>query len=284
MLFVPSAVTRAAKCASRPAFVRITHLASALALIVAAGGCAVTHDNRGAVRLGIDTAEVFGTTIERFTLADGGEGTLRRGVKNDYSIKLQRYQRVLPLQPAVSARVAHVTAIGNRTSILIELQERNCKYRYSLFSIEGSDVSNWVFGNCSDRPRVAMEDGEQVIDFPNGKRLSRYRLVGAQVLHGTITPPPDYGPFTRPFADADLRAPSSTAASGAATAPTISADGRHIPPPPIPIETRTSQVAGRQDTPLPQNRNKPGKQAQLPTQRELVFHEEVRPTRVVDLR
>ncbi|WP_139842955.1 hypothetical protein [Janthinobacterium sp. GW460P] len=131
-----------------------------LAMGVAAGmlltGCAMTPNGRGGVMMGLDTAELFGTPLSTFRLRDGTEGTLRKDPQGKYSIKLSQAFRVVPLANAVTARVARVENVGERTVVIVETQERGCAYRYEVLAFQGTDVLQWTVGNCKDRPRVEL--------------------------------------------------------------------------------------------------------------------------------
>ena len=131
-------------------------------------GCAMTPNGRGGVLVGIDTAELFGTPISTFRLRDGTEGTLRKDPQGKYSIKLSQAFRVVPLANAMTARVARVENVGERTVVIVETQERGCAYRYEVLAFQGTDVLQWTVGNCKDRPRVELAaDAKSLnIDFP----------------------------------------------------------------------------------------------------------------------
>lgn len=255
-------------------------LSGTLALATLAG-CGVTQTRQG-FQVGLDHAEIFGTSLATFKLADGTDAALRRAPDGEYSIKLQRYYRVLPIDKAESARIAKVAYLDGRTSVLVELKEKNCNLRYSLFSIDGSKVRNWVFGNCTDRPRAQVRDGVQVFVFPNGRDVVQYELTGEGLTSYQFKAPTNYV-FTRPFADEYLQMPDSASSPYAGATPqgsTIRA-GRVIPPPPIHVASATkaaertdADTSAKRQTPQP----KPPPKPQGP-----VIKEEVRPVRVLDL-
>ncbi|PHV20026.1 hypothetical protein CSQ92_22630 [Janthinobacterium sp. BJB446] len=232
-------------------------LAMGLAASVLLTGCAMTPNGRGGVLVGLDTAELFGTPISTFRLRDGTEGTLRKDPKGKYSIKLSQAFRVVPLDKAITARVARVENVGERTVVIVETQERGCAYRYEVLAFQGTDVLQWTVGNCKDRPRVELAaDAKSLnIDFPNYNRLSRMIYTDNRLLNASVAVPPGVDTRAQPFADDALRA------TGPAIATMPGSDsGRVIPAPPAPASapapaaapkagSRASAKARRQDTP-----------------------------------
>src|SRR5450830_818678 len=192
---------------------------------VAAGvlltGCAMTPNGRGGVMVGLDTAELFGTPLSTFRLRDGTQGK--------YSIKLSQAFRVVPLANAMTARVARVENVGERTVVIVETQERGCAYRYEVLAFQGTDVLQWTVGNCKDRPRVELAaDAKSLnIDFPNYNRLSRMIYTDNRLLNASVAVPPGVDTRAQPFADDALRATGPVMA----TVPG-SDSGRVIPAPP----------------------------------------------------
>lgn len=193
-------------------------------------GCAMTPNGRGGVMVGLDTAELFGTPISTFVLRDGTEGTLRKDPKGKYSIKLSQAFRVVPLDKAITARVARVENVGERTVVIVETQERGCAYRYEVLAFQGTDVLQWTVGNCKDRPRVEVAaDGKSLnIDFPNYNRLSRMVYTDSRLLNASVAVPPGVDTRAQPFADDALRATGAVITS----LPAGDGSGRVIPAPP----------------------------------------------------
>ena len=230
-------------------------LIAGVAVGVLLTGCAMTPNGRGGVLVGIDTAELFGTPISTFRLRDGTEGTLRKDPQGKYSIKLSQAFRVVPLANAMTARVARVENVGERTVVIVETQERGCAYRYEVLAFQGTDVLQWTVGNCKDRPRVELAaDAKSLnIDFPNYNRLSRMIYTDNRLLNASVAVPPGVDTRAQPFADDALRA----------TGPDISSvpgsdSGRVIPAPPAAAPapaaapkagSRASARPRRQETP-----------------------------------
>lgn len=222
-----------------------TRLRGAVALLSAAllAGCAVQPNGRGGLLVGVDNAQLFGTTIATFRLGDGAEGALRRDPNNGaFSIKLADNLRVVPLPAAAqSARLARLVTIGPRTILVVETQERHCPFRYEVLSIAGADVLHWSLGTCQDRPRMVLTEGGTALyfDFPARGQLQRHIYIDGRMLNAGYIPAPGINFTQRPFADADLRAP----------------DGIAMPLPPRPPVSPVSPVSPalppRQSAPAP---------------------------------
>lgn len=231
-------------------------LAAGIAAAVLLTGCAMTPNGQGGVMVGLDTAELFGTPLSTFKLRDGTEGTLRKDTQGKFSIKLSQAFRVVPLAKAITARVARVENVGERTVVIVETQERGCAYRYEVLAFQGSDVLQWTIGNCKDRPRVALApDGKSLnIDFPNYNTLSRQIYTDSRLLNTSVPVPPGVDTRLVPFADDALRG----AAPAMVNTPIGDAAGRVIPAPPAPAAapvaapkatSRSTAKTRRQETP-----------------------------------
>lgn len=175
--------------------------AAAVALL---NGCVTQPD--GGMLMGIDTAGLFGDTIARFPLQDGGEGTLRRDKNGVYTVKLGSH--LLQLEKVNTARLARVENVGPRTVVLLETELPDCHYKYALIAVQGKDLQQWGLGNCSDRPRVALASQGRAltIDFPKRHRLQRITYNDNRVISKSIPAPDGVNPALRPFANASLRA------------------------------------------------------------------------------
>lgn len=243
----PMKHTSSLLAATTAAFVIATQLA----------GCAVQPNGHGGVLVGLDSAELFGTPIGTFQLADGQQGVLRRDPgRNVFSVKLGGTMRVIVLDNAMSARIARVSAVGGRTVAVFETQERNCPYRYTVMSIRGTDVLQWSIGNCQDRPRAQLADNGAALhlDFPDGAQLQRYVYADGRLLQTRVPLPAGAAPLARPFADADLRplgAPAPSAYPAPAGDPSRAVAGnRVIPAPPRKAEVADATVANTNTNPV----------------------------------
>ena len=272
-------------------------LIAGVAVGVLLTGCAMTPNGRGGVMVGLDTAELFGTPISTFRLRDGTEGTLRKDPQGKYSIKLSQAFRVVPLVNAITARVARVENVGERTVVIVETQERGCAYRYEVLAFQGTDVLQWTVGNCKDRPRVELAaDAKSLnIDFPNYNRLSRMIYTDNRLLNASVAVPPGVDTRAQPFADDALRATGPVIA----TLPGSGSDsGRVIPAPPAAAPApAAAPKAGSRASAKPRRQESQARAAapavsSLPAQRSaasalaapMIFQaEEIKPV-VIDLR
>jgi hypothetical protein len=224
-------------------------------------GCAMTPNGQGGMIMSVDTAGLFGIEAGTFTMADGSVGTLRRATNGTYSVKLDRYMRVTPLQNAISARIARVETIKERTVVVIETQERGCAYKYEVLSISGSDVLQWKLGNCNDRPRVEKSaDGQSLtLDFPNYNRITRNLYTDSRMMNATIPAPPGVDLQSKPFADQSLRAPTAVATDAPATG------SRYVPAPPQADKTPAQPSAPAATTATPRARRNTRTSGSSPT-------------------
>ncbi len=286
--------------------IRLAHLPHTLVLTAAllAAGCAVQPNDRGGLMIGVDTAELFGKQLGGFRLADGTPGSLRHDPSTGaFSVKIGSY-RVVPIPNAVSARIAMVAQVESRLVVIVETQERNCNYKYTLMAIEGTDVLQWGFGNCRDRPQATLdEDGRAIyIDFPEYNSLKRYSYMDQRLYSGVAPAPAGVNLAARPFADENLRPayPLPPARGDARPGPgnvpgrpnLAGSAGRVIPAPP----QRATAVAGNKpaprDTPAPRDAardtardttSQRKRNDELPRARLTIPDEEIKPVRI-DLR
>lgn len=280
-----------------------------LAGALLAAGCAVQPNNQGGVLIGVDTAELFGKQLGGFRLADGTPGTLRHDPSTGaFSVKIGSY-RVVPLPNAVGARIAMVAQVESRLVVIVETQERNCNYKYTLMAIQGTDVLQWGFGNCQDRPQATLdEDGRAIyIDFPEYGSLKRYSYMDQRLYTGRAPAPAGVNLAARPFADENLRpaypvppARGDARAPGAAPGrPNLAGSGGRV----IPAPPQRAAVAGKapsapRDNPVPRDSARDSardtavardttpqrkRNDELPRSRLTIPDEEIKPVRI-DLR
>lgn len=139
-------------------------------------GCAM--EQRGShLHFRTDLAE-FGEVVDRFQLADGSEGKLRRDFTGKYSIKLSKYLKVIPLTRSPGmARIVYSGQVRHQTAVLIETSSNDCKHGYQLYAFVGNDVSTWEVGNCTVPARVFAEEDRLFIDFERGTNVRRYMFA-----------------------------------------------------------------------------------------------------------
>ena len=134
---------------------------SALAL----SGCAVQQTGpRGKMSIGLDNAALLGTDHAKFKLGDDSEGTLR-SLNGVYSLKLERFFRVISLGKRKDVQLERAVQIGDRTVLVLnQLDERNC-IKTAVLAIRGSEVLNWEVqpSNCRTLPTVGVMDGRLVL-------------------------------------------------------------------------------------------------------------------------
>ena len=228
---------------------------SALALLPA---CAVQSGPGGKVHVGIDNAELLGQQLGKFTLADGSEGTLR--VHNGrYSIKLEKYFKVISIANALSARVVRTESVGGRTLVVIEKSERNCKQKTQLYSIQGSEVLAWDFGDCTSSPVIDIGADQATFDFVQSRRTARLTYREGRLFRSEIaTVASNESTGVATITDAKKAAPDNAAAKKATSptpnppqkplsqsTPTAAIDAsspRYVPGPPL----KVGSVEGRE--------------------------------------
>ena len=205
-------------------------------------GCAVQVDKRGKVVLSPDTAAVLGTEHASFKLADGTSGTLR-SLNGDYSLKLERYFRVIALGKKQDVRLASVVQQGERSVLVLHLvDERSNCLSTMVVSMLGSEVRQWGLpsGNCRVLPELDLSDGRLALRYAdhayvhdNGK-LFRVKISPPET---TAQPQPSKAPTPR------SEAPQRRASPGSNTRPST-ATVRNTPAPPsapVPASTAVSR-------------------------------------------
>jgi hypothetical protein len=154
---------------------------------VLASGCAVQHTRDGKLHVSIDEAELLGTTLHVFRLADQSQGMLRR-LGPDYSVKLQRYQRVIPIQKATAVAFFDARPVGGRDLLVLAKSERNCAHKTQIMAIRGAEVSGWDFGDCKTVPVVTYAGDTVYFDFAERGRPVRYTYHDGKLMRGEPLP------------------------------------------------------------------------------------------------
>lgn len=139
-------------------------------LALGIGGCAINVNQWGQINVGFDQAQLTGTEIASFTLPEGGSATLRK-LKDRYSLKIDRYFRVIEIGPGVKARMLSTSKVGAYSLIWIEKQLKDCRYgcAYStvLIAIKGFEVKVWEINGNSDVPNITITPNAAAIDVPD---------------------------------------------------------------------------------------------------------------------
>ncbi len=143
-------------------------------------GCAINVNPWGQINFGFDQALISGKEQSSFTLPDGGSVTLRK-LKNNYSIKIDRYFRVIEIGPGQKARILSTTKVGDYTLVWVEKQLNDCSQRclYStvLIAVNGFEVKVWEINGEDDVPYITVTPAAAAIDVPgvaSAGKLKRY--------------------------------------------------------------------------------------------------------------
>lgn len=140
---------------------------TALAILVA--GCAVQKTHRG-YEIGIDKAALMGSELAAFKLRDGSSGTLRSYARDqrspEFSVKLEKYQKVIELGTAERMRFERADAVGDRTLVVITRYERDC-VRTSLLALKDSEVLAWTLNHqdCRSEPVPSVEGDRLYLSY-----------------------------------------------------------------------------------------------------------------------
>ncbi len=129
-------------------------------------GCAVRQDERNRTVIGLDTAAIFGTERARFTLTDGSEGSLR-SQGDVYSIKLEKFHKVIPLGNARQMQFDQAFQIDGRTVVVIHLQNTSGCVKTQILSIRESQVLHWIVtpSDCKSVPTLAANAEQLVLSY-----------------------------------------------------------------------------------------------------------------------
>jgi hypothetical protein len=147
-------------------------LALATAATLSLVGCAVQQTHRGQVTFGLDVPEMLGERLAAFKLADGSDGQLRV-LSGQYSIKLQRYLKVVDIEKAQSVKLVRTEYFSDRTVLVLEKTVSNCPNRLEVLLIRGSEISSWNLGECREPLQIAREGDALYFDRVVGNRLER---------------------------------------------------------------------------------------------------------------
>ena len=162
-------------------------LMSATVLALATSGCAVRHEKNRTI-IGLDSAAVLGTERASFTLADGSAGALRH-LGDNYSLKLDKYFKVIPLGPARLMELAGVQTVGDRSVLVINRLEKNGCIKTSVLAIRGSEVLSWLItpDDCKSLPEISSADNRLLLSYSgsrfvydNGRLIEQKAVAHAQ--------------------------------------------------------------------------------------------------------
>ena len=209
-----------------------------LSLSILLSGCAVTKTNTvfgERVEYGLDLPEIFGKEVARFNLPGGEVGTIR-SMAGAYSMKLQKYSRVLDIDDASSVKIAQQEIIGNRAVIVLEVDSPSCALNTRIYSIEGNSISSWRLTNCGQSASRISRDGNMLhVDFDDPRGGQRFTYRDAQ-LYRSKAPVSAPAPGDRAGGAAVGSAPQPKAATSSSSArgrsPSASSSAASVSAPP----------------------------------------------------
>lgn len=191
-----SAPSRQLLRASRPAtrswanVPRFAALSAAFLIALSLPGCAIETQRNGKTVIGLDNAEIFGRQVGTFDLGTGFTGALRN-LNGDYSVKFDKFARVVPVGRATSARIVGADRVGDSATVLIEKSEGGCQAKYQLISMRGAEVNTWdMTGDCRAQPKVARFGDELRILFDMPNQWRYFVFKDARLERFDMKPPP----------------------------------------------------------------------------------------------
>lgn len=190
--------------------------------LLLSSACAVQKTATG-TQFALDEAELLGVPVHTFRLHDGSEARIRR-LGNSYSIKLQRYQRVIPIPGATAVRFISARQVGTATLVVLEKADLGCGLKTQLYAIRGADVSGWDFGDCMASARVSYAGNSAFFDYPGDTRATRFTYQEGRLMRGEL---PSRASASAPVQTAPVRTPAN------APAPLPPDMPRYAPPLPI---------------------------------------------------
>jgi len=178
------------------------------------GGCATRSNSGSVAQYGLDQAAIFGNLVDEFVLPDGSEASIRQ-FQGRYSVKLQKYFRVVDIDKATGLRFRSAQMVDGYTLIVLEKSQRNCPSMTHLLAIRGTEVRAWDLGNCRSWPETTILQDAAIFDVPEGRGTTRYRFTDGRLLYGDAPPPAPPVPGRRIQADTG---PATSAGKGGAVA------------------------------------------------------------------
>lgn len=152
-------------------------------------GCAVSVNPWGQVNFGFDDAMISGKEESSFVLPEGGTVTLRK-LKNNYSLKINSYFRVVSIGSGIKARILSTSKVGDYSLVWIEKQMgecvNRCLYSTMLVAIKGFEVKVWEINGEDDVPYITVTSNAAAIDVPgvaSAGKLKRYVFSEGQMYN-----------------------------------------------------------------------------------------------------
>lgn len=158
-----------------------------IALLVAFTSCAITNGPGGRKEIGFDDAEMFGTVVKTFTLADGSEAILRK-YRDIYSIKLQKYFQVIYVNGVFDVTYLSSNHIEGGTLLVLEANTGYCAKQIKIFSIKGRNVNAWDLGDCNLTPKITYSSKNVTFDYQiqgiTGEKTKRWTFRNENLYFG----------------------------------------------------------------------------------------------------
>ena len=165
-------------------------MSAAVVIALTVSGCAIETQRNGKTVIGLDNAEIFGRQVGTFDLGNGSTGALRN-LNGVYSVKFDKFARVVPVGRATSARIVGADRVGDSATVLIEKSEGGCPAKYQLMSMRGAEVSTWdMVGDCRLQPKVARFGDELRILFDMPNQWRYFVFKDGRLERFDMKPPP----------------------------------------------------------------------------------------------
>ena len=156
-------------------------------LLLTASGCAIEGTVNGGSKFAFDEAELLGVTVQMFRLSDGSEGRVRK-LGNKFSIKLQRYQRVIPIENATAVRFVDSRMVGGQMLLVIDKVEPNCRSQTQIITIRGAEVNGWDIGDCVPHPHIIYTTDSATFEYKIDGQTMRHIYQNGRLLRSESQP------------------------------------------------------------------------------------------------
>lgn len=232
-------------------------------------GCTVQQGPRnGTYEVGLDKAGLLGSQLATFKLQDGSAGTLRvytpdsRGPQ--FSIKLEKFLKVIELGTSERMRFDRAEQLGDRTVVAITRYDRDC-LRTTLLSIKGSEALNWTvnYQDCRSEPELSVDGDKLYVSYGRARFVYRAGSLSKELTplaqpsvaaqpssakadSGLPAPAPKLG-VNAGVVSADVKAPTAKAQVKPAARPSPARAG--VPPAP-PTGTKPLDFHAQEQKPV----------------------------------
>jgi len=207
-------------------------------------------------KLILDPDAKLGTPVQSTVLDDKRKATLRQNERHFFVLKVDGMNPIT-IGGADSAKIFHQANLFGINNILVERNDKRCPFHYQLISIQGTKVSSWPVGSCTEIPIVTMPD------------KSKVNYLFATAKNGFLTK------TLYRFTNGNLSKDVQTTKIG--LTPAVVAKPRNEPP--TSSDAPTSPQAFKPDTPL-----RPKIKPDTPKTKPLIFKETEEKATNVDLK